>query len=609
MLKLKITSGPNRGATWRLDQGPVLIGREKTCTVRIPDALASRRHCEIALVDEVIYLHDLGSRNTTLVNGLPVKKCALRPGDLITVGQTGLMVLDADESSTPRQLRPGATISVSEGDTVYLSEDAARLTEESGIHSITDVLLLFRHARTFSRVAGLEELRSALKQAVVARLNPACFCLILFSGEDSRLLYQCATAEEKNALEAKFGPIVQRAMEELRGFLVSKHITEAGRRKTQAILATPIYFGEHRIGAMAVESEPASQTYDETDLHFLVALAHAAAPFFGAIEQRQRLLQEVERLRSSHQKALILVGTSEPMRQLRDMIARMAPSVHSVLIIGETGTGKELAARLIHALSSRSEGPLITVNCAAIPNDLIESELFGYERGAFTGADQRKIGLFELANGGTLFLDEVGDLSPESQARILRAIETKRFRRVGGKEEIQADFRIVAATNKDVSEEGAAAVFRRDLYHRLRGIEIRIPPLRERTGDIPELAEHFLEEARANAKHPLRGFAPETLAALSARAWPGNVRELKHCIEAAVTFSQNEIITPDDLLAPAPTTASATPEIPLTLAEIEKRHILNTLEYCNGKVVEAARMLGIGKTKLYERLTEYRAQS
>ncbi len=604
MLRIRAKTGPDAGITWKIGAKPLVIGREKGCDIRVLDLLASRRHCELLAENDGVRLRDLKSRNATLVNGEPVEECLLNPGDEFSVGHVTFEVIDT-ATPQPRQAGGDSTLSITEGETVYLSDSSFREFGKSKFTSVGDVLKLFSLSRTFSRMKTMDELVGALTRAVCDRLHPLRYWLALSHGDQEPLEYPVSHKETPDDTAPPPETTARQVMREMRGFLIPER-TGPGYKQLMTTLAAPIFLGERRIGAMVAQTETPHGAYDEGDLHFLVALANAFAPFYAAIENRRGLEMEVERLRLARSRAAVLVGGSAVMQRLRDLIAKVAPTLHSVLIIGETGTGKELVARLIHDLSHCAQGPLITVNCAAIPNDLIESELFGYEKGAFTGALARKTGLFELSDGGTLFLDEVGDLSPESQARILRAIETKRFRRVGGREEVQADFRIVAATNKNISDPVRHPEFRRDLYHRLRGVEIRIPPLRDRKEDIEELAEHFLNEARGMAKRPLRGFAEGAIAFLRECPWPGNVRELKYCVEAAITFGLGEFITVEDLKAAAGSHEQE--PRPLTLAEVERRHILRALDYCNGRVVDAARLLGISKTKLYERLAEYRTK-
>lgn len=607
MYKLKVKVGPGCGASWPISEQPLVIGRERVCEIRIPDPLVSRRHCQVVLEADTIRLMDLGSRNTTMVNGKPVSSCVLEAGDEIVIGQVTLGVMEAEEESSraPRSVGGHTTVSLGEGESIWLNENNLRDFEKSGF-TVSDVVQLFRYSRDFSRLTSLPQLLETLESGVMERLQPARLWIAMVEPVSGTLEYRVQRMEDSTVRLAPPETVIRQALKDLCGFLVPERVVTRGREAARVTLAAPIQFGQQPIGVIVAQCETPQALYDEKELHFLVALAHAVAPFFGAIEKFESLQREIERLRITRQPATALIGESPGIVRVREQAFLVADSPTPVLIIGETGTGKELVARLLHERSRRSNGPLTTVNCAAIPQDLIESELFGYEKGAFTGAVDRHIGLFEQSNGGTLFLDEVGDLSPESQARILRAIETKRFRRVGGKQEISADFRIISATNKDISHETYAAAFRRDLYHRLRGVEIRIPPLRERKADIQPLAEHFFRQARALAKHPLRGFAEDAIEFLQGRAWSGNVRELKNSIEAAAAFSPSEFVTADDLQLV--TNGQDALERPLPLEEMEKRHILWALEYCGGRAVDAAKLLGIGKSKLYERIASYRAE-
>ncbi|MCL4695393.1 MAG: sigma-54 dependent transcriptional regulator, partial [Candidatus Hydrogenedentes bacterium] len=293
---------------------------------------------------------------------------------------------------------------------------------------------------------------------------------------------------------------------------------------------------------------------------------------------------------------------SQLMESVRSAIRLGAQTDLNVLIVGETGSGKEIAARMVHDYSSRHKAPFVPVNCAAIPKDLFESELFGYERGAFTGAVQAKKGLMDECHGGTLFLDEVGDLSPENQARLLRVIESHRFRRLGGNREQEVDFRIVSATNRPLARAITENAFRSDLYYRLNGIEIGMPALRDRKSDIPELAEHFLALVRLRAKRPLKGFGPGALEALQDRELEGNVRELRSIIERAAAVSSGEYIEAEDL---AGTPLQYGHQNFPTLAELERQHLLEALQRTQGNMAEAARLLGIGRTTLYEKLARY----
>ncbi|HEX6058975.1 MAG TPA: sigma-54 dependent transcriptional regulator [Gemmatimonadaceae bacterium] len=294
----------------------------------------------------------------------------------------------------------------------------------------------------------------------------------------------------------------------------------------------------------------------------------------------------------------------QPMRAVLALVEKVARSDSPVLITGESGTGKELVARALHRLSSRAEGPLVDINCAAIAENLLESELFGHEKGAFTGALARKTGLFELAAGGSLFMDEIGELDPKLQGKLLRALEQSSFFRVGGTQKVEVDVRIVAATNKDLAAMVAENHFRSDLYYRVNTISIALPPLRERVVDIPLLADHFLR--RYGGANP-PALADDAVAALQAYSWPGNVRELRNVIERAVLLATDGVIKAQDLpLTPANGAGpGAGAGGSLSLADLERRHIESVLRQSNWHQGRAAQALGISSKTLYRKIREY----
>jgi two-component system response regulator HydG len=313
-----------------------------------------------------------------------------------------------------------------------------------------------------------------------------------------------------------------------------------------------------------------------------------------------------------HMARAEVIGSSPAWRRVCELVQQVAPSQATVLLTGESGTGKELISGLLHRLSPRAERPFIVLNAAALPATLLEAELFGYEKGAFTGAIQRKLGHFELANGGTLFLDEIGDMPPEVQVKLLRVLQDGTLQRLGGTRTLQVDVRVVAATNKNLMEEVAAQRFRHDLYYRLNVISIRLPPLRERRQDIPLLAAHFLRKyARENSK-PVTGIQQDALQRLQAYAWPGNVRELENIMERAVVLTQGSTITLADLNLdelPAPALIATEDHFMLpvnaTMAQVERETIAQALRRNDGNRQAAARQLAIGVSTLYRKLKEY----
>jgi len=322
--------------------------------------------------------------------------------------------------------------------------------------------------------------------------------------------------------------------------------------------------------------------------------------------QLQRREQQWLRQLSYESPRYRLVGSSPAMRKVVALIEKVATTDATVLVHGASGTGKELVARALHGNSPRRTRPLVTINCAALQENLLESELFGHEKGAFTGAVAAKPGLVEVAEGGTLFIDEVGEMAPGLQAKLLRVLEDGHYRRVGGTQEMNADVRVVAATNRDLAEEIRNGRFREDLYYRLNVVSIYLPPLRERRGDIAELVEHFLATRQIR---PLRSRVDaDAMKALLAYSWPGNVRELANVLERAQILAEDHVIAredlPENVVSAAPASA-AEPGDPRHLSEVERRHVQAVLQEEKGNKVHAARVLGISRRSLYRLIEKY----
>jgi two-component system, NtrC family, response regulator HydG len=342
------------------------------------------------------------------------------------------------------------------------------------------------------------------------------------------------------------------------------------------------------------------------------------------VEKAAEIAGERRRARDAHARAaaldedrareagpLGLVGASEAMARVREQVRKVAPTDATVLVLGESGTGKELVARALHEQSRRRGAPFVPVSCAALPEGLLESELFGHEKGSFTGAVRRKIGRFELADGGTLFLDEVGELPPAVQVKLLRVLQERRFERVGGEETIEVDVRLVSATNRDLRARAAAGAFREDLYYRLAIVPLALPPLRERGGDVALLAEHFLAKHAARLGCRLDGFEPDAMALLSRQTWAGNVRELENAVQQAMVFAEGPRVRAEDLppalrdappALPVPTGDRPLPEI---LDDLERQLVADAMRRAHGVKAEAARLLGVKPSALYYKLEKY----
>jgi len=383
-------------------------------------------------------------------------------------------------------------------------------------------------------------------------------------------------------------------------------LAEARKSESEVIILTG-----HGSVASAVEAMAAGAA------HYLTKPVNIA-------ELKQVLSRLVERLRLHRRNTELearlderygfdqIVGTAPPMQAMFRTMRQVAPTDVTVLITGESGTGKELVARALHQNSRRSQSPLVTLNCAALPESLLESELFGHEKGAFTGATARKVGFFEYAEGGTLFLDEVGEMPLTTQVKLLRSLENREIVRLGSNQPISVDIRIIAATNKKLLEEVSEGRFREDLYFRLRVISLEIPPLRERVGDIPALTEAFLAEFNERHGRSIEGLAPEAMRALQAHPWPGNVRELRNVLESMVVTSPGPVLVPSDYppgLDPAPATvapASLGGSLAgMTAKQVEREHIRATLELVGGHRKKAAQLMAIGERTLFRKIKEY----
>ncbi len=347
------------------------------------------------------------------------------------------------------------------------------------------------------------------------------------------------------------------------------------------------------LGLLHLYSTNPERVPDPDDLEFTLAVADTVAVALDNLGRREELAENLNQIRDENLQLRErlgvqseIIGSSIAMARVAQEIARAAPSRATVLIRGESGVGKELVARAAHYSSPRRKGPFVCLNCAALSRSLLASELFGHEQGAFTGATQRKIGKFEAAHTGTLMLDEIGEMSPAIQAKFLRVLEGHPFERVGGTETVKVDVRVIAATNRDLERDVAEGRFRRDLYFRLRVLEVIVPPLRKRVDDIAELAHYFLQRFNAETGRKLRGFAPQAMDLMRKYRWPGNVRELKNVVERAVVLARGELIEADDLTLSALATAGDTNDVstplpqqfrPASLADIERQHILATL--------------------------------
>ncbi len=600
-------SGYIKGSAWIVpDEGVLNIGRDPTCSIIIDDPLISRHHCQIYISNDELLIRDLGSSNSTFVNGHPIKEKVLRPGDDIGVGSIVFSVgtvVPKDLISTDETKKLRATRPVKIGAPVFIEGSPQNLFESGKPRTAEELAELFSLARQLSQLYKVDDIINHILKVVKERFDPEYFCLIQFTQDPSQNFVYPKTASQVITTTPQLLQLLSQVREMPRGVLFPERFAKNGDAVIRYTVIAPIALGKEVIGALVMMADTPHRFYEEADLEYLLAIAHTLAPYLRAAERMEQLEWENQRLISGGVNFDPLIGNSKAIQKVRALARDCAHSDLCVLILGETGTGKELVARLIHSLSHRSQKKLVIVNCAAIPEELFESELFGHEKGAFTGAHTTKIGLMEEANQGTLFLDEVGDLSLSHQARLLRAIETGTFRRVGGNMDIYSNVRVISATNKNLPVEVNEGRFRRDLYHRLNAFVISIPPLRERQDDIPLLADYFLQQVRK--RFPVRAtrFSTQALKWLINQPWHGNVRELRNLVERSAVVAKSDEIQLQDLVSEVQPSASE--KFP-TLEEMEKSHIIKALKYTGGNVVSASEILGIGKSTLYEKLLNTR---
>ena len=497
---------------------------------------------------------------------------------------------------------------------------------------VPELLLLFEISQTLDRSMDLRDVVGPVLGAMASHMGMLRGTLTLLNRHTGELYIEAAyglsaSQQERGRYrlgEGVTGKVVQTGQPAIVPKISEEplFLNRTGARKKLpkkdiSFICVPIKLGNEVIGALSADRLFAEAVSLDEDVRLLSIIASMIAQAVrlrqSAQEERQRLMEENTRLQEELREKFgpaNIIGSSRAMQAVYDLIGQVSGSEATVLIRGESGTGKELVAEATHFGSPRAAKPFVKVNCAALPETVIESELFGHERGAFTGAIAQRKGRFELASGGTIFLDEIGDLTPATQIKLLRVLQEREFERVGGTATIKADVRVIAATNRNLEEMIAAGQFRQDLYYRLNVFPIYLPPLRERKADIPLLADHFVERySKANHKKILRISTP-AIDMLMSYHWPGNVRELENCIERAVLMSNDDVIHGYHL-PPTLQTAEASGtvhsgQLLLTLDNIERELVLDALKSARGNMAKAARALGISERLMGLRVKKHK---
>jgi len=636
----------HESATRLLAGQRVTLGRAPTNHVVIQDERASRLHAEIIPTASGWSIRDLASRNGTLLGPhLLQEERSLEPGDVVAIGRMEITFCVGEPPSTLSGTAEGeipATALQSGEQEAWLGTITHRRTRSRLLDSIGDTCEvvprvgraaaeLCRLAFALAKAADVQTIARLALESAVQGVEAARGGVFLPSGIAGGQPATAATALEPVAVTpetpetwsaAALDGVIATVMRTDEAILACDARPAAGAPTTS--LSAPIRTAGRPVGMMHLEMPPGGRQATPDDLEFVMAVCDAVGVAIENLSAREILssrlastADENERLKRRLGEEARMVGTSPVLEAIKGQIARVAGTKATVLVRGESGAGKELVARAIHEASDRRGGPFVCMNCAALSETLLESELFGHEKGAFTGATERKAGKFETAHKGTLMLDEIGEMSPAIQAKFLRVLEGHPFERVGGSNRVQVDVRVVAATNRDLEQAVTAGEFRRDLYFRLKVVEILVPPLRKRPEDIEPLARHYLKRFAAESARRVRDFTPAALHALQAYHWPGNIRELRNVVERAVVLSADDVIDVHELALSQLSSAGETgrksgerpaPFVPLTLDELEQRHVQATLAAVGGNKTKAATMLGIERSTLDRKLARWAKQ-
>ena len=624
---LTVLSGPLAGSLFPLGPEGLSVGRLADNGLQMSDPSVSRHHCAIEPKEGEFLLRDLGSRRGTFVNGQPVHERVLENGDLIAVGDA-LLLFQLRPSDTPpaapwvllddSALTAGTTIQLAPQDSLWArpGEDlAARAGADPSGRIARDLQTLLRITTALQSTRSTAELARALLELILGAI-PGDRVALLLTDRGAPEIADAFALDRRGGTDPF--PVSRTVVRQilagtalladdvlLTGGLAGAESLQAAR--VRALLAAPITHLGRGLGLLYVDTltrEPPRAPLDAGHLEILTALGGIVAGALAGVRQMEWMDEENRRLAEGlSANAGGMVGESRRMREIHRLLRRAAASDSTVLLRGESGTGKEVAARTVHQESPRAGRPFVAINCATLSESLLESELFGHEKGAFTGAVARKTGKAEAADGGTLFLDEIGELPLPLQAKLLRFLQEREFERVGGTRPIRVDVRVVAATNRDLEKAIREGTFREDLFYRLSVIPLHLPPLRERREDIPLLASHFAALTSQRHGRPVAGFTPEARAYLQGYDWPGNVRELANAVERAIVMGEGDLVRPEDL----PETvleASGVPGSGLgryheTLHETKRRLIRTAVAEAGGNMTRAADLLGLQPTYLH----------
>ena len=604
--KLVAIAGPLTGSSFSLPGKDAYIGRAPYNWLTVNSLTVSRQHLLLEQTAEQAWqLTDLDSHNGTFVNDLPIKQRILANGDTIRAGDSHFVFITEEEDLARPDDTPAAEtmvdtrsfIAVDHGSPFLQPPPLTATKAERHLNALLRMSAAVQSARTME----------AFEEELVARIFdilPAQRA-VLYWRDGSGLFVMASRARDAAAVKAPA------AIPSMVTQVVSAGVSILGEDSTPVgrvpLVAAPLMTGMQVRGVLYLEGvRTAPFTREHVDLANAIATLAAAAAH--NLVQLQQLQSDRRRLLDEAGLTQEMVGESLALRKVYDLIRRVAPAETTVLVLGENGTGKELAARAIHRGSPRRDKPFVAINCATLKDALLESELFGHEKGSFTGAIAQKKGRIEVAEGGTLFLDEIGELDLPLQAKLLRVLQEREYERVGGTGTLKADVRVVAATNRDIKQSIKDGKFREDLFYRLNVVSFEMPPLRQRKEDIPLLAAHFIARFKARVNRPVEGVSSEARALLLRHDWPGNVRELENTIERAMVLGSTTLILPEDLpeslLESEPDSTLPLPAYHLGVQEAKRKQILDAIQVASGNISEAARALGVHPNYLHRLVTK-----
>ncbi|MDQ1639083.1 MAG: hypothetical protein QOF62_2422 [Pyrinomonadaceae bacterium] len=632
--RLIAISGSLKGTIFALTEDNVSVGRETSNVICLNEPSISRRHCVLKIKDAraecrsdsypgqeaKFQIIDLESFNGTFVNGFPIKEHSLAHGDQIALGDVQFLFLlhDAEAGTPPvafdeADLITRSTVRLQPEDAFYLRPERVLADLPQTARIARELIALLKINTTINSLRDRRQLQHRLLELVLEVIPAEREAILLVDWSQD-------TFSSISGWKRKTGPddsikvsrtITNQVLQEVVALLSNDVFENESLGGTPSLVASrvcsllcvPLVVYEKLLGVIYLDTSDPTARFDEGHLQLLTAIAGIAAIALENARQFEGLQNENQQLRAEIKLKHKMIGESARMREVYTFLSKVAPTDSTVLILGESGTGKELAAHAIHLNSARATKPFVAINCATLTESLLEDELFGHEKGAFTGAITQKLGKLEIADGGTVFLDEIGELPPVIQAKLLRVLQTREFERVGGTRSIKADIRLVAATNRNLEAAIKAGDFREDLYYRLNVVSMVMPALRERREDIPLLATYFLANFSKKCKRRVTGISTEARRLLEAYEWPGNVRELENAIERALVLGSTDLIVREDLpellCESGPAQNAGKASYYEAIKEAKRQFIREALEQAEGNYTEAAKQLGIHPNNLH----------